>query len=821
MPPCTSKSALPAKTILLLGATGKVGNIYGTATGKVTGTTTYGGSIGLSSVYGITDESLEVATAGATYTTVAGAGTVGKMSGTATGTVNGTSNAKTASGSVYATSVSGVEDVTMFVSRAYSYENFKGSTAKGGAGAVGDISGTTTSTVTGNTTTGTVSTKLTYGISDITVEVSGAYSYLTSTAGAGTVGNISGKATASTTGTTTGDPAPVYSTKTRGFTDFDIFAGVASASTTNAKSVATGGTATIGNVYGNASTTVNATTTGKSASVYANFVTGVYDGTFNAGYAAGYTATSGVGTIAASAGITGFGTATVTANTKGTLASVSAGNGPDAEIFGIFNIDAYAGNAVASSNYKLNQATSLGGTIGLFNGRATATITETGTALYDSYASAYGIYDMTARVGAASGTAAKAGASAIGNIYGLASATAGSAVGLYHSTAEAHGIQNTSFSAGRASSGYTGKTGIATGGASTIGTITGKGYATATTSQTLKAAKTQYARAYGSGILDNTFADGTANADYKAYGAASSIGATTGIGAGTASGYQAEASSGAVVELSLDAANSYGGTIAKSVSNAAAGTIGAIYGKSTATATAPVVPGTSFGHAYSLGLDEMGATAGLAEGYNPNAGANSAVGKITGTATAAGTGLYAVAHAYGIDSVFARSADAYGTGKLTAATGSVGAGTGIYGTATATATSNYAKANKGTAAANADGIEYSYISAGSAYGSRFSVNSNAYGGAGTVGNLSGKAVAKATDTAGRVWHGLRLRRGQLPRRALAVLQAAPHCGGLRGRLRQGLRRHRHGWRSHWLRQGRCLRCLHDRQGHRRWFGQCA
>jgi hypothetical protein len=633
---------------------------------------------------------------------------------------------------------------------------FYSTVATGAAGSSGVISGTSTEAVTG-TTTGpggaTVYSRYSDGILGLHIDAGVAHAYTTATAGAGSVGSITGGSSVGLDGTTVGVGAFIQPYSSIGVLSTYIHAGNAYANGGNAKSVATSAASTVGAIAGTSTVTV----TGKIAaatSVGASQVYGIKLLDAIAGYAYGYTATAKLSSIAATGGITGTATATVTGNSggpAGTNSIIYAGRPGSGGIDGFAGSTLSAGVAIGSES-KAGIATSAGGTIGAIKATASATSTETGTVETSSYGYVRGVSSLSVAAGDATGAAATAGAGTIGTVYGKASATEGSTIATMPVTVKAYGLYGITLAAGVATS--TAPAGVATAGASGIGAITGEGYATATASSKVSTAS---AAAYADGIHNLAVTAGVASSPYQAFAATAGVQPIDSIATATAAGYSADAS---VISLDLAAihlANAYGGGSAKSVTKAAAGTIASLTGSATATATAATGPsGSTSTHAYGLGYGpgtDVGTgtntfNLGDASGYGAVGGAGSSVGKVSGTATSTDSGYSPTSLALGMDRNYFIAGQATGDGKVTAGSSSIGAGTGVYGSATANATSTATKGAGASVHGNAYGIYALRIRLSGAYSASSTTGDNAYGAAGQVGSLNGKATVTGAISVG-------------------------------------------------------------------------
>ena len=353
-------------------------------------------------------------------TATAGTGdSVGAIMGTSTDSVTGTA---TGTGAVYAKDSYGVLSAKVNAGDATANTGGAKAVATGGAASVGALTGGSTVTLIGTTTTGNVSSNESVGLQSLAVNAGSAKGY-TAVAGPGTVSTVTGTGSTTITGTTTGAAAGkgtgsyVYSDNTYGIRSSHVYAGNAYGSFSSKVGVSNGsGTSaasTIGAISGTATAMVTGTTAGKYAQVFGEDVYGMREFNAKASYAGGYKATAKLGSIAATGGITGMATATISGKTAGANSYVFAGSSSD-QVMGIQLTNISAGVAVGSES-KLGVATSAGGTVGAITGKATATASETGTAEYTSYAYVRGVSSTTVNAGNATGAAATAGPGTIGN----------------------------------------------------------------------------------------------------------------------------------------------------------------------------------------------------------------------------------------------------------------------------------------------------------------------------------------------------------------------------------------------------------------------
>ena len=195
----------------------------------------------------------------------------------------------------------------------------------GAAGKVGGLYALGTTTVSG-TTAGNSSPIYGYGLGVETrafghfrINVGTASGY-TATAGSSYVGTLTGNGYSSVTGTTgtktTGSDSHIRSVA-RGLEGMTLnLSNAYTGSGSDAKSVATAGSVTVGGLSGSAKAYVTGTTSGTDSAVYTNTVEGITNFSISAGNATkAYTAAGGAVTIGA---ITGSATVKVTGTTSGT-----------------------------------------------------------------------------------------------------------------------------------------------------------------------------------------------------------------------------------------------------------------------------------------------------------------------------------------------------------------------------------------------------------------------------------------------------------------------------------------------------------------------
>ena len=193
--------------------------------------------------------------ASAYLTAIAGAGTVGNITGIVSTLFSGTT-----SGAAAPTGISrsyGIDYVNAQLASADASVTTPGSVAAGAAGKASTIVGESTEVVTG-VTTGAGASDV-YGDSSIgllraDVAAGMASAYLTATAGTGTVGAITGTSVITLTkGTTAGNGSVVDANSNFGSSVLTLDLGNAYASTAYAKSVATAAAGVVGAISGTAS----------------------------------------------------------------------------------------------------------------------------------------------------------------------------------------------------------------------------------------------------------------------------------------------------------------------------------------------------------------------------------------------------------------------------------------------------------------------------------------------------------------------------------------------------------------------------------------
>ncbi len=741
-----SATANAVVTSTATGATGQVGAIYGKAQSTFTGVDNGTVSSDNNNIAGLFNANVYAGQALGYMTATAGAGTVGSLTGLASTVFN-----STVTGAGVSTGVDdsyGITNVTVAAGNAVA-RSLNLDVATGAAGQVGAIFGDSTIVATG-TTTGTgvsnVYADASYGLDNVTVHAGTTAAYRTATAGTGAIGAITGDSGVTITkGTTSGDGSAVSAYGSRGIYNIFLGAGGAYADFGYGKSVATADTGTIGTISGLGFATVTGITTGKNGLVGAGNVYGIDKLNIIAGYAGGYKAVAAVSNVA-TAGITGSATATVTATTKDGGTSVYSGTLKNS-VIAINAVTLHASTANAT-NLKLSSATGAAATIGNISGIASGTSTENGTGENNSFAYVQGIDGNGIFAGGAYGGTALAGAGTLGSVYGKATATAGSAIATGNVYVHAYGLDDVTINAGVATSGYA--KGTATAAASSVGVVTGEAYSTATGSQA-KTATSQVSHAYATGIDALTVTAGVATSPYKAYAGAGSVGAMTGTVTATATGFKATVLAKGIDPTVIKLANAYGGSIAKSVTTAAAGTITSITATATTKAygavyTAGIALAEAYGLGYNSGYESF--ILGYAKGLGAAGGSGSSVGKVSGAGTSTVTGYSATSFAIGLDRNIFSVGVASGSGKVTAGSGSVGAGTGVYGNATATATSTATKGTLGAVDVGVFGIFGLQIKAANAYSTGATKGNYAYGAYGEVGKLSGIGLVTGTVAVG-------------------------------------------------------------------------
>ena len=183
-----------------------------------------------------------------------------------------------------------------------------GATGTGATGTLGTVSGISTQTVTGATTTGVIFADYSDGLTGIHIRAGTAYAYKTATAGAQHHRRPDRQEHRSYQSEQhQRRERPLYSRNNFGIHGTAIYEGAAFASGSYAKAVATGAASTLAGIYGNAVTTITGTTIGTSANVTAQSVYGINGLKELAGTAAGYKASTGTGAVASGSSVTSSG----------------------------------------------------------------------------------------------------------------------------------------------------------------------------------------------------------------------------------------------------------------------------------------------------------------------------------------------------------------------------------------------------------------------------------------------------------------------------------------------------------------------------------
>jgi hypothetical protein len=678
---------------------GVIGFAYGKATASA-GASFASGNV-KTQAYGFDGSNINAGYANGSGTSHAGASSLGAVTGkayaTSTGSVIGGTNPATANG---------LFSINARIADANGYK------AYGQTGSITSITGYGKAAGTGYKTNsfaggiGTVFTGSNFLVGDA---VGGSAVNAIADAGKGTIGAITGYAKAYATGNNTATNSTGYVRAADGiaFTTFD--AGYA-----KGFDAAAGNSSTIGAISGK--TYIKAT--GFAASD--NFDGGIASDIFTAGYAKANHGVAHGGTAATIA----IG-AQIYAGSSVTVTSPTAGTGT-----------VYAKSATGFSATTINAGSAVSGTsttdkayatYGLIGGiKGVAALTESAT----SGASAttkfvYGQNNTHAYAAEALATGyAEAGQGIIGAIYGKADAhlTTGALTGHTYASGSNSivGIANGKFLAGYAVAGTTLATEIAKGGnISSIGAITGKGYAYANGNTTNLAGPppiltSSVSKAYAYGITSTTATAGNANAD-KAYAGSGILRAIYGKAEAKAYG-ETTTSVSKGIDPSIFSAGSAYASSTKAV--ASTGTVASIIGYAFAYADSV----TGLAHAHATGLSLVYSRLGYATtGGTANVGTVTGAVKGTGEAYAnSATSGDGFGYGYGIKGGKVIAGYLAGANNTSSAIGSVGG----YGTGS-------------NAAVHTVGGTHTY---------GFGINTSIYSG-GSIGAITARAnLAASTST---------------------------------------------------------------------------
>ena len=751
--------------------TGSVTNgITGTGTASSTATDT--GGNGFAHATGIAHMQVYVADATGYNEAKGGTGTVGKLTATATATVNAANNAY-----VY---TYGLNTVTLSAGNATDLNNSATSFAFGGTGTIGAIYQKQTATATGGTPTGIAkayaepivllsllagnayggaayggtgdialggsiegiavalatgynSTALAIGLASVKASAGNAVGsyYANDKAGVGYVGQLIGTATATATSNklfgSVSSKAKAY-----GIYYALVYAGNAEVTDTGlaaATGPAIGGHGTIAGFVGTATATATSTSPFNGyALARANGIHQVYAYAGNASNHGSGPAKTFYGKIGSVGAIVG--TANATASTKGGASAESLAYG-----YGISEMSLNAANAATYGGGIANAKNAYAFIAGV-KGYATVTGGGAGVSAYAygktdpiSKASAYGVFGFTLRAGNAFVESGGTGtAYAAGSAGGSGQAIIQGMIGQANSVSYAKGVAASSL-------------------AQSIGIAYGTPHIRQTPPVVDSTGFIQGADAYSSGAADG----GIASVDlvYGLQGTATAKSTATVLGTSPASAASTAIARGIYyVRVTGGDAYSYGygGT-----ATGGTATVGAATGLATSTGTATGSPATVFSTAYGIGHGHTGRYI-LYEGAANASGANAYAGTGTidavtgtGTATATATGLIAGAvtttNAYGtglrridLDAANASAPTGAGGGKAVGGTGTI---VSITGTGSATANSG-ATSTAGHAYAYSAGVKDTYAHAGDATGKV------AIAGLGTIGPTIGSGTATAT-----------------------------------------------------------------------------
>jgi len=751
------------------GAGSSVGATTGTAVSKAYGYSAVGYSYGINALTVLVGDARTSGTAPGDEA-YAKSGTIGAVSGSATTTVKAYDSGSKAIGIAR-----GIVGSTFSAATAYGYY------ATGAKGVIKTVYGTAVDNVTGTTdsTTGLYAST-SYGIDSVGLSAGVATGNGTGSkayGAEGVVGYIYGTATVGLTGVANGATSQVYAGKIAGISHLTVYAGTA---TSNKHSYAgTGYIATAAGyvvptsvqgingkgygISGIAKVTLNANEENYSGKFVHEFGTrGIYNSTFNAGYAKATATDPGYAhaNVAVIGSIYGGASSTFTSISDGTEATNVIATS------GIFDINVRAGYA-----HGIGTADADSGTLGNVKGKALVTFDGTthnngiGMGVHETYGIEQSHINVASALASSSySTAVANGATGnVGNMYGYAkvkltsaTATGTGATDIY--VTEAIGMQTVSASVGTATAYLT-----ASAGAGTVGAFTGKGYIDIASAQTAgngstivsdKALGLQFVHVFTGGAYASqsnaasvatakTGAIGTITAD--AY--ANITGATTGTGGdigakgingvnqgyfygGNATGYSATSATSII---------STAGFTAKAISTVAA---------TTSYASTSLYSGV--GPDQLIALDNVHIIGSVANGSQSTSGiahagsATATIGYVmavaSGTVTDGGSHVGAIkSYTKGIDALLIHAASAYGA----TATGGAGAVGFIYGKATADAA---VSAAIGAIVTKAYGVQTLAVNAGYADSTSATGNATADSAGSSVGALTGKAYATSTGS---------------------------------------------------------------------------
>ncbi|HEX4085493.1 MAG TPA: hypothetical protein VHY22_11315 [Chthoniobacteraceae bacterium] len=724
---------------------------------------------------------------------IAGAGSIGKVTGSGTALAYGYTSEATSYGI----------DPSTFSAGAAIARGVFGFAAGGGYSTIAGIYGTALSKGYGSYYTGGYASASAKGINNVIASVGKAYgsTYVpeprayVAVAGAGSIGPVMGK------GSAYAGAFRAYA-GSYGINDSSFTAGVALGSPSDPFRGAQGAFGVIGDIYGSAKSIANGFPFDNGGYATAKTAAGISSTNFEVDYATGHDASAGyaggssIGTVTAKGyakgnaysvlagsnvvGLTStkflagyaVGSGTVIAG-SGSIAALGAiyGSGVSKAYspfpfygtvihnlggVGMRNVSIRAG--VANAGYSNgDRAYGAPGTIGNITGIGT-TISRTGNGGYVQASGSEGIgVGVTVAAGSAYGfNVADAGAGVIGNIYGEAVAQAGFFVTgrAIAAGGGTRGIDAMNVSAGYASASLLSVYYSAHGGSGSIGNITGKAYAYAQASYSIFSSGHAYAPALG--VYGSAFKIGGATAA-RAYAGTASAGNLAGYAKSETAAYTARAVAAGIQSTSIIAGVAHGSTAINAVADAAYSTIGNITGKAYASARGIEVYGSAYGRAYASGINSSTIEAGNAYGNHANAlntGLTNTVGTIYGYGHSVASGYTATAHADGIVNLTVRAGYVTnGNGKLYAGAAQAAIGlAGVYGKAIASATSPQDAflftTNPNTFAA-AYGISGLDILMGTAVAGTSKGNAG-YGATGTIGAVKGVASATATTTKGAV-----------------------------------------------------------------------